>query len=108
MLKNLSLPNYFTMLTFYTLKFIYIYCNRGFPGGKAPTCQYRRCKRHRLDPWVGKIPWKRARHLTPVFLPGESSWREDPGGLQSIGFPRVRHLYLARTPTVFVHRNTVP
>ena len=24
------------------------------------------------DPWVGKIPWRRAQQLTPVFLPGES------------------------------------
>ena len=24
-----------------------------------------------LDPWVGKIPWKRAWQPTPVFLPGE-------------------------------------
>ena len=31
----------------------------GFPGGisgKGPACQCRRPKRHRLDPWVGKIP----------------------------------------------------
>ena len=30
-----------------------------FPGGasgKANTCQRRRGKRHRLDPWVGEIP----------------------------------------------------
>ena len=25
-----------------------------------------------MDPWVRKIPWKRAWQLTPVFLPGES------------------------------------
>ena len=48
---------------------------RGFPGGtrgKEPTCQCRRCKRCRFDPWVRKIPWRRAWHPTPVFLPGES------------------------------------
>ena len=28
--------------------------------------------RPRLDPWVGKIPWRRAWQLTPVFLTGES------------------------------------
>ena len=31
----------------------------GFPGGtsgKEPACQSSRCKRHRFDPWVGKIP----------------------------------------------------
>ena len=55
---------------------------KGFPGGtsaKEPSCQCRRCKRCRFDPWVRKIPWRRARQLTPVFLPGES-WapKENP------------------------------
>ena len=31
-----------------------------------------RQKRHRFDPWVGKIFWRRAWQPTPVFLPGES------------------------------------
>ena len=47
----------------------------GFPGGtsgKEPTCQCRRHKRCGFDPWVGKIPWRRERQPTPVFLPGES------------------------------------
>ena len=46
-----------------------------FPGGtsgKDPTCQRRRHKRGGFDPWVGKIPCRRARQSTPVFLPGES------------------------------------
>ena len=42
-----------------------------------------------FDPWVGKIPWKRAWLLTPIFLPGESPWTEELGGLQSIGLLRV-------------------
>ena len=42
---------------------------------------------------------KRAWQLTPVFLPGEPPWTEEPGGLQSIGFQRVGHDWsdLART-----------
>ena len=28
--------------------------------------------RHRFSPWIGKMPWRRARQHTPVFLPGES------------------------------------
>ena len=47
----------------------------GFPGGtsgKEPTCQCKRHKKHRFNPWVGKIPWRRAWQPTPVFLPGES------------------------------------
>ena len=35
-------------------------------------CRCRRRKRHRLNPWVGKIPWRRAWQPTPVVLPGES------------------------------------
>ena len=49
--------------------------NKGFPdgvSGKEHNSQCRRHKRHRFDPWVGKIPWKRAWQPTPVFLPGES------------------------------------
>ena len=47
----------------------------GFPGGascKESTCQCRRHKRGGFDPWVGKIPWRRAWQATPVFLPRES------------------------------------
>ena len=40
---------------------------------------------------VGKIPWRRAWQLSPVFLPGESPWTEEPGGLQSMGSQRVRY-----------------
>ena len=25
-----------------------------------------------VDPWVRKIPWRRAQRPTPIFLPGES------------------------------------
>ena len=38
-----------------------------------------------LDPWVGKMPWRRVWQPIPVFLPGESPWTEEPGGLQSMG-----------------------
>ena len=39
--------------------------------GKEPACQCRRHKRPRFDPWVGKIPWRRAWQPPPV-LPGDS------------------------------------
>ena len=48
---------------------------KGFPGsahGKERACQSRRRKRHGLDPWVRKIPWRRAWQPTPGFLPEES------------------------------------
>ena len=37
--------------------------------GKESDCQCRRCRRHRFDPWVGKIIWRRKWQPTPVFLP---------------------------------------
>ena len=61
---------------------------QGFSGGassKEPTWQRRRRKRCRFDPWVGKIPWRRAWQPTPVFLPGESPWTEEPGGYSPWG-----------------------
>ena len=44
-----------------------------------------------FDPWLGKIPWRRAWQPTPVFLPGEIPRTEEPGGLQSMGSQRVGH-----------------
>ena len=38
-------------------------------GSKEPACQ---CRRHRFDPWVGKIPWRRKWQPIPVFLSGQS------------------------------------
>ena len=32
----------------------------------------KECRRHRFNPWVGKIPWRRKWQPTPVLLPGES------------------------------------
>jgi len=37
--------------------------------GEESDCQCRRCRRHRFDPWVGKIIWRRKWQPTPVFLP---------------------------------------
>ena len=63
---------------------------QGFPGGaggKEPACQCRTHKRHRFDPWVRKIPWRRARKSTPVFLPRESHRQRSLAG--SMGLQRV-------------------
>ena len=63
----------------------------GFPGGsdgKESTCNAGDLG---FDPWVGKIPWRRAWQPSPVFLPGESPRTEEPGGLQSVGSQRVEH-----------------
>jgi len=45
-----------------------------------------------FDPWVEKIPWRRARQPTPVFLPGGShGQRSLVGWLQFIVLQRVEH-----------------
>ena len=49
-----------------------------------------------FNPWVGKIPWRRAWQPTPVFLPGESPWTEESGGLQSMGSQRVRYDWVTK------------
>ena len=42
-------------------------------------------------PESGRSSEIRERLRTPVFLPGESPWTEEPGGLQSKGSRRVGH-----------------
>jgi len=39
------------------------------------------CRRHRFDPWVWKIPWRRKWQPTPGFLPGKSF-----GGRSQLGY----------------------
>ena len=41
----------------------------------------RRCKRHSFNPWVRKIPWRRAWHSS--ILAWRIPWTEEPGGLCS-------------------------
>ena len=56
----------------FTLKIlnVHLYMPRGLPSGSVERihCQHRR---HGIDPWVGKTPWRRKWQPTPVFLPGE-------------------------------------
>ena len=58
--------------------------------GKELTCQCRRGERPLgSTPRFGRSPGKW--QPTAVFLPGESSWTEEPGGLQSMELQRVGH-----------------
>ena len=45
------------------------------------------CTRPQFNPWVGKIPWRRDRLLTPVFLgfPGGSSGKETACNVGDLG-----------------------
>ena len=63
--------------------------------GKESACQW---KRHRFDPWVGKIPWRRKWQPIPVFLPGESHRQRSLVG-DSPWNPRVGHYWSDRAHT---------
>ena len=52
-----------------------------FTGGSAvKKIRWRSRRSCTFDPWVGKIPWRRAWQPTPVFLPGESHGQRSLGG----------------------------
>ena len=53
------------------------------------SLQSRRHRRQGFDPWVGKIPWRRAWQLTPVFLPEKPMDRGAWQAIQSMGSQRV-------------------
>ena len=48
----------------------------------------RDVKRLGFYPWVGRIPWVRTWHPTPVLLPGKSHGPEEPGGLMTHRIPK--------------------
>ena len=65
---------------------------------KSGTCL--QWGRRGFDPWVRKIPWRRAWQPTPVFLPGESM---DRGAWQATvhRVARVGHSWVAFTTCTF-------
>ena len=76
----------------------FVCIRRGFlggPSGEEPTCQCRRHKRRRFDPWetrVWSLGWEdpQRRAWQPI-LAWRIPWTEEPGGLQSIWSQRIRH-----------------
>ena len=63
---------------------------RASPVAQWICVQCRNHRRHGFNPWVEKIPWRRAWQSTPVLLPRKSPWTEGPDGLQSMGLQRVK------------------
>ena len=57
--------------------------------GIEPACDAGDARRHKFDPWVGKIPWRRKWQPTPVFLPGESHGQRSLAGYSPWGCQRV-------------------
>ena len=58
-------------------------------------------RRPGFSPWVGKISRRIIWQPTPVFLPGESPWTEEPGGLQSKWSQRIRHNWVTMHSTIW-------
>ena len=51
--------------------------------------QCRRCRRHKFDPWVGKIPLEKGMATHSSILAWRTLGTEKPGGLQSIWSQRL-------------------
>ena len=69
-----------------------------FPSGSnGEESTYTAGRRPGFDPWVLKILWRREWQPTPGFLPGESTWTEEPGRLQYLGSQNVRHNWMTFT-----------
>ena len=72
------------------------------PGIEAQSAQWRaslvaqqlrtclQCRKHGSNPWVGKIPWRRAWQPTPVFLPGGSHRQRSLAGYSTWGCKTVK------------------
>ena len=58
--------------------------------------QWRSCRRHGFNPWVRKVPWKRAWQPTPVFLPGESH-----GQVSLVGYSPYSHKESSTTEVIY-------
>ena len=57
-------------------------------GKKQISCQ---CRRHGLNPWVGKISWRRKRQPTPLLLPGKTHGQSRQVGYRPWSDKRIRH-----------------
>ena len=82
----------------------------GFPGGlvvKNPPA-IAGGVRHRFDPWVGKILWRRKWQPTPVFLPGESCGQRNLAGYSPWGCNESDTAEQLRTHTTYGGKNPPP
>ena len=78
--------------------------------GKEYSCQRRRHKRYKFNPWVGKIPWKRRWQPTLVFLPGKSHGQRSlaaysPWGRKESDMTKRQSTYAQKGGPAFGHLN---
>ena len=63
------------------------------------------CRRRGLDPWAGKMPWRRERLPNFRILAWRIPWTEEPAGLQPMGSQSVTHLAYSRCSIYITWRN---
>ena len=87
-----TVPSTYILIYDYVIETSYILYNYAifamdFPGGLVVESNWQ-CRRRRqlgFSPQVGKIPWRRKWHPTPVFLPGESHGQRSLAGYRPWG-----------------------
>ena len=57
---------------------------KGFPSDASGKEVAWRCKRHRFNPWIRKIPWKKEMRTQSSILACKTSWTEEIHRLQSM------------------------
>ena len=78
----------FTELIIFRMIKVIIYGLPQWLSGKESTTEIhfrfnlkcRSCRRYGFDPWIRKIPWRRAWQPIPAFLPGESHGQRSLAG----------------------------
>ena len=73
--------------------------------GKESTCQCSKCRRHRFDSWVRKIPWRRVWHPTPVLLPGKSHGQRSLAGYVPLGRKESDTTERLSSTILYIHMN---
>ena len=66
----------------------------GFPGGSASKESTCNAERPGLDPWVGKIPWRKEWLPTPLFWPGEFHGLHSPCGCKELDMTATFNSYV--------------
>ena len=65
--------------------FFFFFCHTSWHAGLFRWLSRLQCRRRRFNPWVGKIPWRKAGQPTPVVLAGESHGRRSLAGYSPWG-----------------------
>ena len=91
---------------FYTHLWVFLRLPRWL-SDKESTCQCRSHRRRGFNPWVGKIPWRRAWQPTPEFLPEKSHGQRSLVGYSPWGCKKLdTTVHMPGYPLVFLFKLT--